>query len=91
MESLLFLNEQSAKFMDWHVRIIHPRVNKYQFTTVKNDLINATRFQAYLVGANPSEYVQATVAVSFKDESKPTRASKNDPRTYLRYQRYRRY
>ena len=75
MESLLFLNEQSAKFMDWRVRIIHPRVKQYQFTTRQNDLINATRFQAYLVGANPSEYVQATVPFWFKDESEPPHAS----------------
>ena len=75
MESLLFLNERSAKFMNWHVRVLHPRVNKYQFTTVNNDLVNATQFQAYLVGANASVYVKATVPFSFKDVSKPTRAS----------------
>ena len=75
MESLLFLNEQSAKFMDWHVRIIHPRIIHYQFTTRKNEMVNATKFQAYLVGADPSQYVQATVPFSFKDEGKPMRAS----------------
>ena len=75
MESLLFLNEHSAKFMDWQVRIIHPRITQYQFTTKRNDTVNATRFQAYLVGANPLEYVQATVPFSFKDESKTLRAS----------------
>ena len=75
MESLLFLNEQSAKFMDWQVRILHPRIIKYQFTTRKNEVVNATRFQAYLVGAIPSEYVMATVPFSFKDETKPTRSS----------------
>lgn len=74
MESLLFLNEQSAKFMDWPVRILHPQVIKYQFTTRKNETVNATRFQAYLVGRNPSEYVLATVPFSFKDEHKPTRS-----------------
>jgi hypothetical protein len=76
MESLLFLNEQSAKFMDWHVRIIHPSIVQYQFTTRKSEIVNATKFQAYLVGANTSQYVQATVPFSFKDEGKPTRASK---------------
>ena len=62
--------------MDWRVRTIHPRIKQYQFTTKRNDLINAKQFKAYLVGANPSEYVQATVPLSFKDESKLTRASK---------------
>ena len=76
MESLLFLNEQSAKLLEWPVRIIHPRVVSCQFTIRKNEIVNATQFKAYLVGANPSEYVQATVPFSFKDPSKPTRASK---------------
>jgi hypothetical protein len=75
MESLLFLNEQSAKFMDWQVRILHPRLIKYQFTTKKNEVVNATRFQAYLVGGKPSEYVMATVPFSFKDEQKPSRSA----------------
>jgi hypothetical protein len=75
MESILFLNEQSAKFMDWQVRILYPRLVKYQFTTRKNEIVNATRFQAYLVGAMPSEYVMATVPFSFKDESKPSRSA----------------
>ena len=74
MEGLLFLNEQSAKFMDWQVRLLHPRVIHYQFSSKKGDLINATRFQVYLVGSQPSEYVQAIVPFSFKDESKPIRA-----------------
>ena len=38
-------------------------------------MVNATKFQAYLVGADPSQYVQATVPFSFKDEGKPMRAS----------------
>ena len=42
---------------------------------MNNDLVNATQFQAYLVGANASVYVKATVPFSFKDVSKPTRAS----------------
>lgn len=75
MESLLFLNEQSDKFMDWQVRVLYPRIVKYQFTTRKNEVVNATRFQAYLVGATPSEYVMATVPFSFKDETRPTRAA----------------
>ena len=74
MESLLFLNEQSAKFMEWPVRLVHPRIVCYQFNTRKGDTVNASRFQACLVGAKPDEYVQATVPFSFKDESKPHRA-----------------
>jgi len=60
--------------MEWQVRLVHPRVVCYQFSTKKGDTVNASRFQAYLVGGKPNEYVQATVPFSFKDESKPHRA-----------------
>lgn len=74
MESLLALNQSSAKFMDWHVRVVHPRIVQYQFTTRKQEVVNAAKFQAFLVGNKPTEYVMASVPFCFKDAAKATRA-----------------
>lgn len=56
------------------MRVMYPRVVRYQFTTRKNETVNASRFDAYLVGQVPTEYVMATVPFSFKDPDKPARA-----------------
>jgi len=74
MESLLALNQSSAKFMDWHLRVVHPRIVQYQFTTRKQEVVNAAKFQAFLVGNKPTEYVMASVPFCFKDAAKATRA-----------------
>jgi hypothetical protein len=74
MESLLCLNQASAKFMDWQLRVLHPRIVKYQFTTRKQEVVNAVKFQAYLVGNKPNEYVLATVPFCFRDAGKASRA-----------------
>ena len=70
MESLLALNQSSAKFMDWHLRVVHPRIVQYQFTTRKQEVVNAAKFQAFLVGNKPTEYVMAGVPFCFKDAAK---------------------
>ena len=74
MESLLALNQASAKFMDWHLRVVHPRIVQYQFTTRKQEVVNAAKFQAYLVGNKPTEYVLASVPFCFKDAGRAARA-----------------
>jgi len=74
MESLLALNQASAKFMDWHLRVVHPRIVQYQFTTRKQEVVNAAKFQAYLVGNKPTEYVLAAVPFCFKDAGRAARA-----------------
>ena len=60
--------------MDWHLRVVHPRIVQYQFTTRKQEVVNAAKFQAYLVGNKPTEYVLAAVPFCFKDAGRAARA-----------------
>ena len=66
-ESLMCLNNTSAKFMTWTVRIKHGSIVNYSFVNKKGETQAASKFVCYLVSHNPEEYVQATVRHSWRD------------------------
>ena len=65
--SLMQLSHDTAHVLTWHVRILHGRFQTYPIHLKNGDLVTVTHFVCYLVGHNPSEYVQATVRHNEKD------------------------
>ena len=55
------LNNTSAKHGVWTVRVLYGRERKYVFKDRKQQLITASRFECFLVGASPQVYVLATI------------------------------
>ena len=62
------LNNSTSKILTWTVRVLHPRVLTYSYPDKKSQKqINATKFECFLVGANPHDYVMATIRHSSRD------------------------
>ena len=59
-ETLKRMNTNNSKYAIWFVRVVDPRVMKYQFTS-RNEPVQAERFQCVLVSANPEEYMLGVV------------------------------
>ena len=67
-ESLLSINPTSVKFCQWAVRVIGGGLQTYSYEEKKRNSaggdgqkVTCVKFVCYLVGKNPSEYVQATI------------------------------
>ena len=67
LESLMCLNNTSAKFMTWTVCVMHGSIVSYSFVNKKGETQAASKFVCYLVSDNPAEYVQATVRHAWRD------------------------
>ena len=56
------LNKSSAKLAAFHVRIVHPHKQTYQYISRRNGKqVEAHKFEAYLVGETPEQYCMAKV------------------------------
>ena len=54
VESLKNMNQNTAKFAKWYVRIIAPRIIPYTFAA-RNEQVQATKFECVLVSNDPSQ------------------------------------
>ncbi len=64
-DSLLNLNERSAKCSVWVVRVANPRLIAYQFQS-RGELVKAQKFICNLVGEKSTEYTMGIVPLDFK-------------------------
>jgi hypothetical protein len=67
-DSIMALNANSAKYSAWEVRVVVPQLIKYDFRKKDGSTANAMKFQCFLVGEDPSEYVMATFPFVFGKE-----------------------
>ena len=74
-ETLKNMNSTSAKHATWLVRVLDPKIIKYQFTA-RGQLVQAEKFECILVSENPKEYMMATVPFSFSDRAAAARVMK---------------
>ena len=74
VETLKNMNEGTAKYARWYVRIISPQVIPYSFHA-RGQQVNATKFQCVLVSADPSQYMFGLVPFDFKNREAAEQAS----------------
>ena len=69
--NLMCLTDSSGPRLSWIVRIIHGDIHRFTHHSRLHDVrvpgTKAAKFVCYLVAENPSEYVQALVRHSFRD------------------------
>ena len=75
VETLKNMNEGTAKYARWYVRIISPQVIPYSFHA-RGQLVNATKFSCVLVSADPSQYMMGLVPFDFKNKEAAEEAAK---------------
>ena len=68
------MNSTTAKHATWFLRILDPKLIKYQFTA-RGEVVHAEKFQCVLVSKNPKEYMIGNVSFVFQDRSAPKKAS----------------
>jgi hypothetical protein len=66
VEVLKNMNEGTAKYAKWYVRIISPQIVPYCFFA-KGEQVHAKKFQCVLVSADPSQYMFGLVPFDFKN------------------------
>ena len=65
-ETLANLNNTTAKFAKFIVRVLDPQVREYDFFA-RGEKIQAKKFECVLVSANPAEYLLGSVPFSFSN------------------------
>ena len=75
-DSIMNMNNSSAKFSRWVVRVRNPRVVRYSFTA-RGETVKAEKFRCHLVGDQGQQYVEAGVPFDFKQKDKAQTALKN--------------
>ena len=73
-ESLKNVNVRTAKFAQWIVRILDPKVIEYTFLA-RGEEVQAKKFQCILVSENNKEYLPGVVPFSFSDPNAATDAA----------------
>ena len=77
-DSLMNLNERSAKYSVWVVRVVNGRVLHYKFTA-RGETVEATKFICHLVGEKATEYVSGIVPFDFKKKDAAQKAMTQYP------------
>ena len=74
-ETLKNMNATTAKFANWVVRVLDPKIIKYSFKA-RSENVNAEKFQCMLGSANSSEFMLGAVPFSFSDRDAAGKALK---------------
>ena len=77
-DSLMNLNERSAKHSVWVVRVANSRVLHYKFMA-RGETVDATKFICHLVGEKSTEYIVGIVPFDFKNKSAAEKAMRQYP------------
>ena len=73
-ETLKNMNNTTAKYARWYVRVLDPKVIDYSFLC-KGERIPAKKFQCILVSKAPDQYMLGLVPFDFKDRNAATKAA----------------
>ena len=73
-ETLKNMNNTTAKYARWYVRVLDPKVVDYSFLC-KGERIPAKKFQCILVSKAPDQYMLGLVPFDFKDRNAATKAA----------------
>jgi hypothetical protein len=77
-DSLMNLNERSAKYSVWVVRVANSRVLHYKFMA-RGETVDATKFICHLVGEKATEYILGIVPFDFKNKGAAEKAMRQYP------------
>ena len=77
-ETLKNMNSSTAKFAQWCIRVLKPKLIKYTFTA-RGETVNATKFQCVVVSKDPKQYMLASVPFSFQDRDAAKKAMERFP------------
>jgi hypothetical protein len=75
VETLNNMNQSTAKFARWIVRVITARVHKYEFVS-RGETVHAEKFMCVLVSSNSKEYMMGVVPFSFSNRNAAQEAAK---------------
>ena len=73
LEILKNMNVQTGKHATWVVRVLSPKLIRYQFTT-RNKQVHASKFQCLLVSRDPRQFMLGSVPFSFASPDAPSKA-----------------
>lgn len=67
------MNETTGKFARWVVRVCEPHVTEYTFMA-RNERVQASKFECWLVSQDPTQYIMGLVPFSFQNRAAATQA-----------------
>ena len=72
-ETLKNMNQTTAKYASWVVRVLAPKLIPYEFTS-RGEVVKATKFQCILVSKDPTQFMIGNVPFSFATRDAPSEA-----------------
>ncbi len=72
------MNNTTAKFATWVIRVKGPKVVDYQFAS-RGETVNAQKFECVVVSKEPKEYMLGVVPFSFQNRDAAQQAFQRFP------------